>query len=48
MRVYRLLGDALRDGFTVYDKTGDGYIVRRYNQSSQRWELAIVDLTKKR
>jgi hypothetical protein len=43
IRTYRSLGNALKDGFQVYDRTRDGYLVRR--QRHERWELAIVVLT---
>lgn len=45
--VYYWLGDALRDGFTVIDRTKTGYLVHRQRQDGQ-WELALVDLTNKR
>lgn len=39
--VYHDLNDALRDGFQVYDKTTDGYLVRRRGASGL-WEMAVV------
>lgn len=45
VRVYRRLGDALRDGFRVYDRTETGYLIRRSNADNTRHELAIVDCT---
>ena len=42
VRVYRALSDALKDGFQVYDRTTEGYLVRRRNGGL--WELALVEL----
>lgn len=44
MRVYRALGDALRDGHQVYDRTRDGYLVRRRNAAGA-WEMAVVRIS---
>lgn len=44
MRVYHWLNDALRDGFSVIDRTKEGYLVHRQRLDKQ-WELALVDLT---
>lgn len=44
LRPYHSMQSALNDGFQVHDKTHDGYLVRRYNVSITRWELAIVIL----
>ncbi len=42
--VFRSLTHALQAGFTVYDRTADGYIVRRYSPNGS-YELAIVRLS---
>lgn len=39
--VFRSLADALRAGFTVYDRTPRGYLVRQRTQSG--WALAVVE-----
>lgn len=41
--VFRTVADALRAGFTVYDRTPDGYLVKRKNANGL-WELAIVEM----
>ena len=38
--VFKNLADALRNGFQVYDKTSDGYLVR--TQTAAGWALALV------
>ncbi len=40
MMVFSSLGEALRAGFQVYDRTPDGYLVRRL--TSRGWALAVV------
>lgn len=41
LRVFRSLREALKEGFQVYDRSADGYIVRR--RGAKGWELALVD-----
>jgi hypothetical protein len=41
------LPDAIRAGFQVYDRTPNGYLVRKMisnNAGQDRWAMAIVDL----
>ena len=45
MRIYRALGDALRDGYQVYDRTHEGYVVRRRNVVNGAWEMAEVKIS---
>jgi hypothetical protein len=40
IQVFRTLADALRAGFTVYDRTADGYLVRM--RTAHGWAMAIV------
>jgi hypothetical protein len=43
--VFRRLADALHEGYAVYDRTQDGYLVRK--RVNDLWALAIVDCTGK-
>ena len=36
------LADALRAGFTIYDRTAEGYLVR--TRTARGWALALVTL----
>jgi hypothetical protein len=45
VRIYRALGDALRDGYQVYDRTHEGYVVRRRNVVNGAWEMAEVKIS---
>ncbi|HEY0394833.1 MAG TPA: hypothetical protein VGD01_10120 [Candidatus Elarobacter sp.] len=38
--VFKTLADALRAGYTVYDRTDHGYLVR--TRTSSGWAMAIV------
>lgn len=40
--VFRTLGEALRAGFQVYDKTERGYLVRAKIDGA--WQLAVVEV----
>ena len=40
IQVFKTLADALRAGFTVYDRTPDGYLVRM--RTAHGWAMAIV------
>jgi hypothetical protein len=40
IQVFKTLADALRAGFTVYDRTADGYLVRM--RTANGWAMAIV------
>lgn len=42
--VFRTLADAIRAGYTVYDKTPTGYLVRI--RTNNVWQLAVVELTR--
>lgn len=42
MQAFRSLSEALRQGFEVYDKTANGYIVRK--RMNSQWALALVEL----
>lgn len=42
LTVFETLAQALNAGFTVYDRTPRGYLVRSRTQAG--WALAIVDL----
>jgi hypothetical protein len=37
---FRSLGQALRAGYHLYDRTSDGYLVR--TRTSRGWALALV------
>jgi lipid-binding SYLF domain-containing protein len=41
--VFASIADALRAGFVVYDRTEDGYVVRRHTANG--WEQALVVFT---
>jgi len=43
MLVFRTLADAVQAGFSIYDRTPTGYIVRCKTPGG--WVLALVDLT---
>jgi hypothetical protein len=38
--VFKTLADALRAGYSVYDRTADGYLVR--TRTANGWAMAIV------
>lgn len=38
--VFRSVNEALRAGFSVYDRTSDGYLVR--TRTARGWALAVV------
>ena len=38
--VFKTLADALRAGYSVYDRTPDGYLVR--TRTANGWAMAIV------
>ncbi|MBV9439520.1 MAG: hypothetical protein JOZ24_05980 [Candidatus Eremiobacteraeota bacterium] len=40
IQVFKTLADALRAGYTVYDRTADGYLVR--TRTANGWAIAIV------
>ncbi len=40
--VFHTLSDAVRNGFQVYDRTSDGYLVR--TRTDAGWALAIVSI----
>lgn len=40
LRIYDTLSAAVREGFTIYDRTTDGYIVR--GRTERGWALAFV------
>ncbi len=40
--VFRSLSEAARNGFEVYDRTSDGYLVR--TRTDAGWAFAIVDI----
>jgi len=40
LQVFLTLDEAIRNGFTVYDRTPTGYIVRA--KTSNGWALALV------
>lgn len=42
LEVFRALSDALKQGFDVYDRIPNGYLVRKSTPSG--FQLAIVDL----
>lgn len=42
MTIFKTVADALRAGFSVYDRTSYGYLVRI--RTSRGWALAVVDL----
>jgi hypothetical protein len=39
--VFRSIGEALRAGFHIYDRTPTGYIVRC--NAGGRWQMALVE-----
>ena len=39
--VFNTLADALRAGYTVYDRTADGYLVRI--RTARGWAMALVN-----
>ena len=41
--VFKKLDEALKAGFQVYDRTANGYLVRRH--SPLGWQIALVDCT---
>jgi hypothetical protein len=43
MLVFRTLPDAVQAGFSLYDHTPTGYIVRMKTPAG--WAMALVDLT---
>jgi hypothetical protein len=45
VRVFNTLQEALREGYHVYDRTQDGYVVRIRVQDKGEWALAFVRLT---
>jgi hypothetical protein len=40
IQVFRSLAEALRAGYSVYDRTENGYLVR--TRTSSGWAMAIV------
>jgi hypothetical protein len=40
IQVFKTLADALRAGYTVFDRTSDGYLVR--TRTSSGWAMALV------
>jgi hypothetical protein len=40
MQVFKTLAEALRAGYSVYDKTENGYLVR--TKTTAGWALALV------
>ena len=42
MRVFRSLAEAIREGYSVYDRFADGYVVRI--KTSAGWAMALVAL----
>jgi hypothetical protein len=44
IRVFASIGEALRAGFQVYDRTDNGYLVRTRTQRG--WALAIVSISR--
>jgi hypothetical protein len=40
--VFSSIGEAMRAGFQVYDRTSNGYLVR--TRTAHGWALAIVDV----
>jgi hypothetical protein len=40
IQVFTTLVDALRAGYTVYDRTSDGYLVR--TRTAKGWAMALV------
>lgn len=40
MVIFKSLGDALAQGYEVYDRTPDGYLVRTH--TDRGWALALV------
>jgi hypothetical protein len=40
IQVFKTLADALRAGYSVYDRTEDGYLVR--TRTASGWAMAIV------
>ena len=45
--IFRSLTEALRAGFTIYDRTADGYLVRTRTAESWAFALVIVELSKR-
>ena len=43
--VFQTIGEARRAGFEVYDRTPEGYLVRKRSGGSG-WALALVELRK--
>ena len=41
MMVFASVSEAIRAGFSVYDKTPDGYLVRQL-RSDGKWAMALV------
>ena len=40
IQVFKTLADALRAGYTVYDRTTDGYLVR--TRTAAGWAMVLV------
>ena len=40
LMIFKTLSDAVRNGFEIYDRTSDGYIVRA--RTANGWALALV------
>lgn len=40
IQIFKSLTDALQAGFTIYDRTKNGYLVR--TRTARGWALAIV------
>jgi hypothetical protein len=40
IQVFKTLADALRAGYSVYDRTDNGYLVR--TRTASGWAMAIV------
>jgi hypothetical protein len=38
--VFQTMGEALRCGYEIYDRTSDGYLVR--TRTAKGWALALV------
>jgi hypothetical protein len=41
IQVFRSLGEAIRAGFEIYDRTAKGYVVR--TRLNGYWQMALVE-----
>ena len=41
MQIFRSIGEAIRAGFVVYDRTPSGFVVRILVDG--RWQMALVE-----